>query len=127
MPVALQALEPWHKCWHAGKCPGGVDMPWVPYLISVSGLMAGIAGELVGLFSLARLVMVISRDWLLPPVLAGVYPRTQTPIVAQCSVGAIVGESAPVHERHAGMLAGPAFCHAKFIVDGCRSRYPVHH
>ena len=68
-----------------------MNLPWIPYLISVIGILAVAAGILVGLFSLARLVMVIARDWLLPPVLSSVYPRTQTPLVAQCTVGAIVG------------------------------------
>lgn len=36
--------------------------------------------------------MVCSRDWLLPPFLATVYPRTQTPLVAQVLLGLIIGE-----------------------------------
>ncbi|GAB4819071.1 hypothetical protein N2152v2_006117 [Parachlorella kessleri] len=72
------------------SCPFAVNLPWIPYLISVIGILAVAAGILVGLFSLARLVMVIARDWLLPPVLSSVYPRTQTPLVAQCTVGTIV-------------------------------------
>ena len=67
-------------------------MEWMGYLLAVSGLTFVAAGLLVGLFSLARLLMVVARDGLLPRCLAAVHPRTQTPVVAQCCVGAVVGE-----------------------------------
>lgn len=76
----------------AESCPEGVGMPWVEYCLAVSGLTFIAAGLLVGLFSLARLVMVMARDGLLPGFLARVYPRTQTPVAAQCTVGAVSGE-----------------------------------
>lgn len=73
------------------RCAAGENMAWLQYLVAVVGILGCLGGLLVGLFSLARLVMVAARDWLLPPLLAEVYPRTQTPVVAQVTVGVIVG------------------------------------
>ena len=44
---------------------------------------------LVGLYITSRLVMVGAREWLLPPMLANVSTRTQTPVAAQLLTGAI--------------------------------------
>ena len=63
------------------------------YIVSLAALMGIVTALTVGLFSVSRIVMVASRDWLLPPFLARISPRTQTPLVAQMVFGVIIGES----------------------------------
>ena len=62
------------------------------YIVSLAALMGIVTALTVGLFSVSRIVMVASRDWLLPPFLARISPRTQTPLVAQMVFGVIIGE-----------------------------------
>jgi APA family basic amino acid/polyamine antiporter len=69
----------------------GHCMKWMQYIISVAALLGVVTALTVGLFSLSRIVMAAARDWLLPPFLARVSPRTQTPLVAQMSFGVIIG------------------------------------
>ena len=45
----------------------------------------------VGMFSISRIVMSASRDAMLPPVLARVSRRTQTPVLALLVLGVIIG------------------------------------
>jgi amino acid transporter len=60
------------------------------YFVAVTALLGILTSLLVSLYSVARLVMVASRDWLLPPQLARVSARTQTPLAAQAAVGGAV-------------------------------------
>ena len=71
-------------------CPAG--MKWMQYIVSLAALLGILTALTVGLFSVSRIVMVASRDWLLPPFLARISPRTQTPLVAQMVFGLIIGE-----------------------------------
>ena len=64
---------------------------WAPYLVALGALMGIVTALTVGLFSAARLMMVGARDWLLPPLLSRVSPRTQTPLVAQTVLGLLIG------------------------------------
>ena len=73
-----------------GSASGGV-------LLQLRGASArcatGIATSLITLlFGASRITMVAARDWLLPPLLARVSPRTQTPLRAQFLVGGVAGE-----------------------------------
>lgn len=62
------------------------------YVTSVAALLGIVAALIVGLFSVSRVVMAASRDWLLPPFLARVSPRTQTPVLAQTVLAVVIGE-----------------------------------
>ena len=77
-------------------CPGVLlllaGLKWMQYIVSLAALMGIVTALTVGLFSVSRIVMVASRDWLLPPFLARISPRTQTPLVAQMVFGVIIGE-----------------------------------
>jgi hypothetical protein len=66
-------------------------MVWMQYIVSLAALFGIVTALTVGLFSLSRIVMAASRDWLLPPFLARISPRTQTPLVAQMVFGVIIG------------------------------------
>jgi APA family basic amino acid/polyamine antiporter len=61
------------------------------YMVSLAATLGAIAALSVNLFSLSRIVMAASRDWLLPPFLARISPRTQTPLIAQLLFGVISG------------------------------------
>lgn len=60
------------------------------YVVALSSLFGIVTGLLVGLYIVSRLVMVAARAWLLPPVLARISPRTQTPVFAQLTVGVVI-------------------------------------
>ena len=66
-------------------------MKWMQYIVSLAALAGIVTALTVGLFSLSRIVMAASRDWLLPPFLARISPRTQTPLMAQMVFGLIIG------------------------------------
>jgi APA family basic amino acid/polyamine antiporter len=61
------------------------------YIVSLAALAGIVTALTVGLFSLSRIVMAASRDWMLPPFLARISPRTQTPLMAQMVFGTIIG------------------------------------
>ena len=67
-------------------------MKWMQYIVSLAALLGILTALTVGLFSVSRIVMAASREWLLPPFLARISPRTQTPLVAQMVFGVIIGE-----------------------------------
>ena len=71
--------------------PRPADMKWMQYVIAIAALLGILTALTVGLFSASRIVMAASRDWLLPPFLARISPRTQTPLVAQIALGVIIG------------------------------------
>lgn len=60
------------------------------YIVSLAALFGITTSLLVGLFSVARLVMVVAREWLVFPFLANISPRTQSPVIAQMTLGAII-------------------------------------
>lgn len=68
-----------------------VGMGWAAYVSFVANLLGIISSLVVSLFTVSRLVMVASRDWLLPPPLAQISPRTRTPVWATLVVGLVVG------------------------------------
>ena len=61
------------------------------YVVSLAVLLGAVTALTVGLFSASRIVMAAARDWLLPPFLARISPRTQTPLLAQMVLGVIIG------------------------------------
>ena len=63
---------------------------WRAFIL-VTALL-GVLTSLITLpYSCSRVVMVGARDWLLPPQLASISRRTQTPAVAQLTMGSIIG------------------------------------
>jgi amino acid transporter len=66
-------------------------MVWMQCIVAVAALIGIVTTLTVGLYSLSRVVMAASRDWLLPPFLARISPRTHTPLVAQLVFGVIIG------------------------------------
>ena len=72
----------------AFSCRG---MVWMQYIVSLAALFGTVSSLLVGLYSVARLIMSVAREWLLPPHLARIALRTGTPILAQLTVGIAVG------------------------------------
>ena len=71
----------------AFSCRG---MVWMQYIVSLAALFGTVSSLLVGLYSVARLIMSVAREWLLPPHLARISTRIGTPVIAQFVVGAIV-------------------------------------
>ena len=82
LPTHARDIAPRHT--HAG-------MKWMQYVISLAALLGIVTALTVGLFSVSRIVMTAARDWLLPPVLARISPRTQTPLIAQMTFGVLIG------------------------------------
>jgi len=71
-----------------------LNMPWASALISV-GAMAGITSVLlVLLMGQPRILFAMSRDGLLPPFLAKVHRRFQTPYIATLLTGSVVALAA---------------------------------
>ncbi|KDD75750.1 amino acid permease [Helicosporidium sp. ATCC 50920] len=68
-----------------------VGLPAFAYLVAVAAILGILTALLVGLYSLSRVVMVCARDWMLPPPLANISVRFQTPVLAQAVVGIIIG------------------------------------
>ncbi|GAB4822126.1 hypothetical protein N2152v2_009172 [Parachlorella kessleri] len=68
----------------------GANLKGMYYVVCVTALLGILTACLVGLYGCARIVMVAARDWLLPPFLATINPRTQTPLVAQLLIGVVV-------------------------------------
>ncbi|KAL4458381.1 hypothetical protein ABPG75_013246 [Micractinium tetrahymenae] len=66
------------------------NLKYMQYITAMALLLGIITALTVGLFSLSRIVMAASRDWLLPPFLARISKRTQTPLVAQMVMGVII-------------------------------------
>jgi len=60
------------------------------YIVALGACFTITTTLLVGMYSLARVAMVGAREWLLPPRLSNISPRTQTPLVAQLTVGILV-------------------------------------
>ena len=69
---------------------------WMQYIVAIAALLGITTSLLVGLYSVARLAMVAARSWLLPPPLARISPRTQTPVIAQMTLGVIIAVIAMV-------------------------------
>lgn len=84
-------------------------MKWMQYIISITALLGILTALTVGLFSISRIIMAASRDWLLPSFLARISPRTQTPLIAQMVFGVIIG----------GWVGGDGVACVCFLYAGC--------
>ena len=65
------------------------NLDWMQYVFAVGSCFTIFTTLLVGLYSAARLLMVGAREWMLPPILANISPRTQTPVIAQACIGIV--------------------------------------
>lgn len=70
-------------------------MEYVRFIIAAAAVFGTITGLLVGIYTASRVVMVVSRDWLLPTFLGAINVRTQTPLAATACLGTIVCEPGP--------------------------------
>jgi basic amino acid/polyamine antiporter, APA family len=68
-----------------------VGLPFVDALVAAAAIAGITSVLLVMLIGSARIIMAMSRDGLLPPVMAVVHPRFRTPWVASIGVGLFVG------------------------------------
>jgi APA family basic amino acid/polyamine antiporter len=68
-----------------------VGLPFVDALVAAAAIAGITSVLLVMLIGSARIIMAMSRDGLLWPVLAKVHPRFRTPWVASIAVGLFVG------------------------------------
>ncbi|GAB4822127.1 hypothetical protein N2152v2_009173 [Parachlorella kessleri] len=59
------------------------------YVACLAALSGTVGAMLVGLFGAARICMTAARDWLIPPFLATIYARTQTPLIATLVIGIV--------------------------------------
>lgn len=62
---------------------------WAKYLVAVGALLGMISSCYVALYGQARILCVVARDHMLPPVLARIAPSTGTPVAAATVMGAI--------------------------------------
>ena len=63
------------------------NLGYMRYIVATAALIGTLTGLIVGLYAVSRIMMVVARDWLIPPVFARVSARTQTPLLAQLSIG----------------------------------------
>ncbi len=102
------------------------------YVVSLTALFGIVTALTVGLFSVSRIVMAASRDWLLPPFLARISKRTQTPLVAQMVLGVIIGGWGRGEGRacklaaHATSLGTPCPACQPLKLVGIKSRVQQH-
>ncbi len=86
------------------------------YVTCLAALSGTVVAMLVGLFGAARLVMTAARDWLIPPFLATIYPRTQTPLIATLAAGCTTGRWAL---PSSGQPQACMLCMRATIQEGC--------
>jgi amino acid transporter len=67
-------------------------LPWAKYVVAAAALMGILTGPLIGFYAGARIIYVLGRERLLPPVFAQMSPRFGTPVVATAVQGIIVCE-----------------------------------
>jgi APA family basic amino acid/polyamine antiporter len=66
-----------------------VGMKWASYIVAVGALLGIVTGTMVGLLAVARSITALGREHFLPPFLAWVSPKLQTPIFTTALLGVI--------------------------------------
>uniref|UniRef100_A0A1D2A1S4 Uncharacterized protein n=1 Tax=Auxenochlorella protothecoides TaxID=3075 RepID=A0A1D2A1S4_AUXPR len=77
-----------------------IGLHYMKYVVAVAAVLGSFTGLLVGLYTASRIAMVVARDWMLPPWLAKISTRTNTPARAQIVVGVVVALIAAFSSGH---------------------------
>lgn len=89
----LDNRSPENLDWNIGSYFGLAfcvnDLSWMRYIVALVALLGSITVIGISLYSASRVIMVVARDWVLPSVLATVSTKTQTPMIAQATVGIV--------------------------------------
>eukprot|EP00887_Chlorella_sp_A99_P006247 scaffold3.g6247.t1 len=99
---------------------------WMRFVMAVGALLGIVTALLVGLYSVARIAMAAGRDWLLPPFLARISPRTQTPLGAQMTMGvliAFIATLAPMENTTITTTLGAFGCLFAMYSPGVKLKY----
>ena len=67
-------------------------LPWAKYVVAAAALMGILTGPLIGFYAGARIIYVLGRERLLPPVFSQMSAKFGTPVVATAVQGIVVGE-----------------------------------
>ena len=67
-------------------------LPWAKYIVAAAALMGILTGPLIGFYAGARIIYVLGRERLLPPIFSQMSARFGTPVVATAVQGVVVGE-----------------------------------
>ena len=67
-------------------------LPWAKYVVAAAALMGILTGPLIGFYAGARIIYVLGRERLLPPVFSQMSARFGTPVVATAVQGIVVGK-----------------------------------
>lgn len=78
-----------------GQCMQMTGLPWAKYVVAAAALMGILTGPLIGFYAGARIIYVLGRERLLPPVFAQMSAKFGTPVVATAVQGVIVCKSPP--------------------------------
>ncbi|EIE24778.1 amino acid transporter [Coccomyxa subellipsoidea C-169] len=65
-------------------------LPWARYIVAVGALAGILTGPLVGFYAGARIICILGRQHLIPPVFARINPRFGTPVIATAVQGIAV-------------------------------------
>ncbi len=65
-------------------------LPWAKYVVAAAALMGILTGPLIGFYAGARIIYVLGRERLLPPVFAQMSAKFGTPVVATAVQGVVV-------------------------------------
>ncbi|CAL8464071.1 g3606 [Coccomyxa elongata] len=65
-------------------------LPWARFIVAAGALAGILTGPLVGFYAGARIICILGRQHLIPPVFASISPRFGTPIVATAVQGIAV-------------------------------------
>lgn len=67
-------------------------LPWARFIVAAGALAGILTGPLVGFYAGARIICILGRQHLIPPVFASISPRFGTPIIATAVQGIAVCE-----------------------------------
>lgn len=67
-------------------------LPWARYVVALGALAGIVTGPLVGFYAGARIICILGRQHLIPPIFARISPRLGTPVVATAVQGIAVCE-----------------------------------
>src|SRR5262249_13146589 len=95
--VVLIGIVPYQQLMGADPLAGGIDatgLRWLTPIIKIAALFGLFSTMLVNLPAQTRIFYSVSRDGLLPPVLATVHSRFRTPHISTILTGTIIALAA---------------------------------